>query len=69
MLVCALGIQAVSTWKVYDMCREPLIYPGYAGLFIYRHPGKIAHFLVQARQGIEQGTFSAIGVTNKSNGI
>ena len=69
MLVGALRVKAVSTWKIYNMCREPLIYLRCAGLFIYRHAGEIAHFLVQARQGIEQGTFPAIGVTNKSNGI
>ena len=65
-LLHGVGGQRVDPRQIHHR-QFPVAQAGGALLFFHGHPGPVAHILIGAREGIEQGGLAAVGVARQGN--
>ena len=65
-LLHGIGGQGVDAGQVHDGHRVA-VHRGPTLLFLHRHPRPVAHVLVGAGQGVEQGGLAAVGVAHQGD--
>ncbi len=69
LFIGTLGVQAIGARQVDDIGSERFGDARGAGFLIDRNTGEVAHLLVEPRKRIEEGTLTAVGISDECYSI